>query len=156
MKTWMVSCSLLVGAVSCNDDDAPPVDRRSRAGIAQVAPPIDLEAPPKDATSTASGLAYKKLVASERGAQPARGGTALIHYTGWSQRTGATFFTTRGNPQPIALEIAHASSAFAEVLPLLHKGETAMVWVPPSRGMVEAVVYQIEVVDVVAPAAARR
>jgi hypothetical protein len=51
----------------------------------------------------------------------------------------------------IAIDLAHAGPGFAEVIPLLHKGEKAVLWVPPGQGMTEAVVYEVEVVDIVAP-----
>ena len=43
---------------------------------------------------------------------------------------------------------AHAALAFREVLPLLHKGEQIVVWVPAGEGMPEPVVYEVELVDV--------
>jgi len=88
--------------------------------------------------------------------RPSPSDAALVQYTGWRQSTGDTFFTTKGRPRPIAIDIAHAAPGFTEVLPLLHKGETAMLWVPPSAGTPETVVYQIEVVDIVVPPATTR
>jgi FKBP-type peptidyl-prolyl cis-trans isomerase len=81
----------------------------------------------------------------------------LVHYTGWRQRTGETFFTTKHAGQPMTLDIAHASPAFSEALQLLRKGEKAVLWVPPSESTPETLVYEIEVVDVVsAPAGEKR
>jgi FKBP-type peptidyl-prolyl cis-trans isomerase len=80
----------------------------------------------------------------------------LIHYTGWRQRTGETFFSTTVRGQPIAIDLAHAASGFAEALPLLRKGEQAMVWVPASPGTAEPVAYEIEVIDVIASTTAAR
>jgi hypothetical protein len=85
------------------------------------------------------------------GERPGRGATALVRYTGWRQRSGATFFTTRGRAQPIAIEIGHAMPGFAELLPVLHKGERVVLWVPPRPGTPEPVVYELELVDLVAP-----
>jgi FKBP-type peptidyl-prolyl cis-trans isomerase len=66
-------------------------------------------------------LVYKKLTANEAGAQPTRHGTALVQYTGWRQRTGETFFTTKGRDQPIAQDLSTAAPGFAEALALMHK-----------------------------------
>jgi peptidylprolyl isomerase len=114
-------------------------------------PPLDLKAPPDDASKTASGLAYKKLTVRDTGAQPKRSDTVLVHYTGWRQRTGETFFTTKGISQPMSVDVAHAAPGFSEAVQQLRKGEKAVVWVPPGQGTGETLVYEIEVVDIVSP-----
>ena len=162
-RNWILFSSLLVGSVGCHDDlDDESGDgadsNASKAAprlIEQVPPPLDLKTPPADAAKTASGLIYKTLVANAAGAQPKRNETALIQYTGWRQRTGETFFTTKGRGQPIALDIAHAAPGFAEALPLLHKGEKAVLWMPSSPGTPEPLVYEVEIVDVVSPPVAK-
>jgi hypothetical protein len=157
LTLWILFSSAVLGSVACHDDkDDEPTSHpgsAARSGVEQIAPPIDLRTPPDDAMKTASGLVYKKLVANDRGAQPARGDTAMIQYTGWRQKTGETFFTTKGSGQPIALDLAHAAPGFAETLPLLHQGERAVLWVPPGQGTPESVVYEVEVVAVVKPPA---
>ena len=52
-----------------------------------------------DATKTASGLIYKKLVTSDAGAAPKRNDTVVINYTEWKQSTGETFYTTKSRGQ---------------------------------------------------------
>ena len=106
---------------------------------------------------TTSGLRYKTLVAHASGAQPTLKDTAVLRYTGWRPRTGETFVTTSGSGQPIAIDLAHAAPGFAEALPRLHKGETAVLWLPPGEGASEPLVYEVELTDVVAtPAIASR
>jgi hypothetical protein len=146
--------TLMLGSFACNDesDDGPGSGSTApRRLVEQVKPSIDVRKPPEDATKTASGLVYKKLTANLSGAQPTRHDTALVQYTGWRQRTGDTFFTTKGRDQPIALDLATAAPGFAEALALLHKGEKAMLWIPSSPGTSEPLVYEVEVVDVIAP-----
>jgi hypothetical protein len=121
--------------------------------IPQMMPPLDLKAPPDDATKTASGLAVKKLTERAAGAQAQRSDTVLLHYTGWRRRTGETFFTTKGVSQPMALDVAHAAPGFSEAVQMLRKGEKAVVWVPPGQGTSETLVYEVEVVDIVSPPA---
>jgi len=163
LGVWLLFSSLAYGATACTDDDdggssrppAPvvkPPDVAPRR-VTQVAPPIDLKAPPADAVKTDSGLVYKKLVANPAGPQPGRNDTALVNYTGWSQKTGSTFFTTKGRDRPIGLDLAHAAPGFAEALQLLHKGETMVLWMPPSQGVADTLVYEVEVVDIVTPPA---
>jgi peptidylprolyl isomerase len=130
--------TLVLGSVACQDDDpgdgAGSGSTAPRRLVEPIKPPIDVKKPPEDATKTASGLVYKKLTANEAGAQPTRHGAALVQYAGWRERTGDTFFTTKGRDQPIALDLATAAPGFAEALTLLHKGEKAMVWIPSSPG----------------------
>jgi hypothetical protein len=150
-------CSLVGAAVACqgdandrDDEEAAHASPLSRL-IPQVTPPIDIKAPPEDAETTSSGLAVKKLRARDAGAPAKRGDTVMVHYTGWRQRTGETFFTTAGIGQPLSLDVEHAAPAFREALQLLHKGEKAVLWVPPSESTPEALVYEVEVVDVMSP-----
>ena len=162
---WTFTLGLLISALvvtaACqggpddrDDEQSAQTSPASRL-VPQVTPPIDIKAPPEDATKTASGLAVKMLRARDTGAQAKRGDTVRVHYTGWRQRTGETFFTTHGSREALALDVEHAAPAFREALQLLHKGEKAVLWVPPSESTPEALVYEVEVVDVVAAAIAK-
>jgi hypothetical protein len=163
MRTFVrcfLCSAVLVGQMSCHDDEDAPdkapseeaVTKVSPAGVKQMAPPLPLDAPPKDAAAAGGGTAYKVLVSNRAGARPGPADTVLVHYTGWIQRTGTTFFSTRSENEPISVSLAHSLPGFASTLPRLHKGEKAVLWVPPSRGTPEAVVYEVELVDIVAPA----
>ncbi len=121
----------------------------------QVTPPVDLKNPPPDAIKTASGLIYKKLVTNDAGEAPKRNDTVMINYTGWQQQTGETFFTNRTHKQPMPLNLATTAPGFTEAMQLLKKGETAVLWVPPSigykgqpQGTPQTLVYEVEVVDI--------
>jgi FKBP-type peptidyl-prolyl cis-trans isomerase len=123
----------------------------------QITPPLDLKTPPPDAVKTASGLIYKKLVTADAGVAPKRNDTVLINYTGWRQSTGETFFSNRARGQPMPLNLATTAPGFTEALQLFKKGEKGMLWVPPSigykgapQGNPETLVYEIEVIDVLA------
>jgi peptidylprolyl isomerase len=156
---------LLLGVVACqrSRDDQPQATTTSsvgsgvaRARTQQVTPPFDVKAPPADATKTASGLVYKKLVDNATGSPIKRNDTVLINYTGWRQSTGDTFFTNRSSGQPLPLNLTQAAPGFVEAMQLLHKGEKAVLWVPaaigykapPAQGTPEALVYEVEVVDI--------
>src|SRR4051812_10213231 len=169
----LLSAGVSFGSAACKRSSEEPPAATSGSGAAavgsgstarsklrgeQVQPPLPLSPPPADATKTASGLIYKTLKASPDGAQPKRNDTVLINYTGWRQASGDTFFTNRGRGQPMPLNLAQTAPGFTEALQLLHKGETAMLWVPPeigyktppAQGKPETLVYQVEVVDIVA------
>jgi FKBP-type peptidyl-prolyl cis-trans isomerase len=128
----------------------------ARAKLEQVAPPVDLKAPPADAARTSSGLIYKRLVSNDAGAQPKRNDTVLVNYTGWRQASGETFFTNRGSKTPMPIKLPTAAPGFVEGLQLLHKGDKAVLWMPPaigyrtppSQGQPETLVYELEIVDV--------
>jgi FKBP-type peptidyl-prolyl cis-trans isomerase len=153
---------ILLACFACQraneDQQQKPVNFGS-AGVKprteQVTPPFDIKTPPADATKTASGLIYKKLVTNDAGEKPKRNDTVLINYTGWRQSTGETFFTNRSRGQPMPLNLATTAPGFTEALQLVRKGEKAMLWVPPSigykgapQGTPETLVYEVEVIDI--------
>ncbi|HEY0990884.1 MAG TPA: FKBP-type peptidyl-prolyl cis-trans isomerase [Kofleriaceae bacterium] len=147
--------SLLLAASACNDDanDEPAKPTETRPVVEQVAPPLDLKEPPEDATKTASGLIYKKLVARETGETAKRSDTVMVRYTGWRQRTGQTFFTMNRSGEAMGIDVAYAAPGFGEALQELRKGEKAVLWVPPGQGSPETLVYEVEVVDIKSPTA---
>jgi hypothetical protein len=157
MCFWLSSC--VFASAACHDDEDPSsnTDEAYRpstiaaAHVEQIKPPLDLRRPPADAEKTSSGLVYKTLVANGAGVQPKRNATVLIQYTGWNQRTGTTFFSTRGRGQPISIDLSHAVPGVADALPLLHKGEKAVLWMPTSPVSGDPLVYEVELVDVVSP-----
>jgi FKBP-type peptidyl-prolyl cis-trans isomerase len=158
---------VLVGLLACGGAaDEPSSDTKasgeapgSSAGsgklLREVPAPFDVKTPPADAIKTESGLRYKKLVANESGLQARRNDTVLVHYTGWKQNSGETFFTTRGRAEPMPLNLSQTAPGFTEGLQLLRKGEKAVLWVPPEIGYKsdpqqgrEALVYEFEIIDV--------
>ena len=163
--------SLVLFAYGCQRSDdkqkVPPVTStgsgsevaKPPTGVEQVAPPVDLKSPPADAVKTPSGLIYKKLAAVGDEAAIKRNDTVLINYTGWRQATGETFFTNKGDKQPLPLPLANAAPGFTEAMQLMKKGEKVVLWIPPEIGYKgqapsgtapETLVYEVEIVDVVA------
>ena len=146
--------SLVLAASACNDDaDDEPTQPAVKPLIQQVPPPLDLKEPPKDATRTASGLVYTKLVARHAGEPAKRNDTVMVRYTGWRQSTGETFFSMSSGAEALGIDVAYAAPSFAEALQQLRKGEKAVVWVPPGQGTPETLVYEVEVVDIKSPTA---
>jgi FKBP-type peptidyl-prolyl cis-trans isomerase len=168
--------SLVSGSIACKRPSDEPSPATGSGGVAtgsgkprsrgeQVVPPLPLQPPPADAIKTASGLIYKKLDdkakkpdAKDPGPLAKRNDTVLINYTGWRQASGETFFSNRGRGQPMPLNLSQAAPGFVEGLQLLHKGESAMLWLPPeigyktppTTGKPETLVYQVEVADIIA------
>jgi FKBP-type peptidyl-prolyl cis-trans isomerase len=158
---------VFTGLLACSrtNDDKPSATTASPPGPGsgsgslrkqQVEPPFDLKAPPPDATKTESGLIYKKIAVNASGVKPKRNDTVLIHYTGWRQATGETFFTNQGRGQPMPLNLSQTAPGFTEALQQVRTGEKAVLWMPPSigykkpptSGQPETLVYLVEVVDV--------
>jgi hypothetical protein len=160
LVVWLVLSTAIAASAGCFGEDrdpgdevgSKPVSTAKRWVVRQVAPPLDVSTPPPDAKKSWSGVSYKKLLAHEAGAQPGSSDTALVHYSGWIRRTGQTFFTTDGG-SAMAIDISHAAPGLREVLPLLHKGEKAMLWMPQGEGATEGVAYTVELVDVIAKTA---
>ena len=159
LATWFLVGAILATVGCSGEDDIAdkprPTARAEPRRVPQVQPPIDVKAPPTDAAKTASGLSYKRLVEKIKGLQAKPEEPVLIRYTGWRQSSGETFFTTGTDGQTITINPTYAAPAFRDVIPLLHKGEKIIVWVPAGGGMPEPVVYEVELVDVVPKAAPR-
>jgi FKBP-type peptidyl-prolyl cis-trans isomerase len=158
LATWFVLAMTMAGSVGCHSEDEAadmprPAAKAEPRRVPQVQPPIDVKAPPKDAAKTTSGLSYKRLVEKNNGLQARPDESVMIRYTGWRQGSSETFFTTGSEGETITVNPAYAAPAFREMIPLLHKGEKIVVWVPAGDGMPEPVVYEIELVDVVPKAA---
>jgi FKBP-type peptidyl-prolyl cis-trans isomerase len=143
---------LLLLALACQKSE-PKHDAGKKPG--QVVPPYDLKTPPPDAVKTATGLVYKKEVTNDAGPVPHKNDTVIINYTGWQPTTGDTFFSTKTRGQPMPLNLATSPPGFTEAMQLLHKGEKAMLWVPPQigykgqpQGTPETLVYEVEVMDI--------
>jgi FKBP-type peptidyl-prolyl cis-trans isomerase len=123
----------------------------------QIPPPFNLKTPPADATKTASGVVYKKLVTNAGGVSPGRNDTVMINYiAGWRQSTGETFFTNQGRGQSMPLKLSQSAPGFVEGMQLLHTGEKAVLWIPPDIGYKappedgkrDTLVYEVELVEV--------
>src|SRR5262245_15615301 len=109
---------LALGLLACrrSSDDNPTTSQApptGSGGVArgQVKPPFDLKAPPADATKTASGLTYKKVVSKDDGPQPKRNDTVLVNLTSWRQ-SGEMIFSNAGRNDPKPMNLSQAAPAF--------------------------------------------
>lgn len=166
LVTSLLASSLLIGCQRKDETKklAPVTATGSAAptgakAIEQVTPPLDLATPPADAVKTSSGLIYKKLTTNDAGVGAKRNDTVMINYTGWRQGTGETFYSNKARNQPMPLALANTAPGFTEAMQLIKTGERAMLWIPPQIGYKgtpppgatpETLVYEVEVVDIVA------
>jgi len=117
-------------------------------------PPPDVKEPPKDASRTASGLAYKVLRKGTGFRHPDGLREVLVHYTGWTT-DGKMFDSSipRGAPTPMRLD--DVIKGWSEGVQLMVEGERTRFWIPQDlaykgqsgspRGML---VFDIELVKI--------
>ncbi|HEY5927493.1 MAG TPA: FKBP-type peptidyl-prolyl cis-trans isomerase [Kofleriaceae bacterium] len=140
------------------DPTAAKMAEVKRPKTPQVEAPLDIKNPPADAVRAPSGLIYKTLVANAAGTAPKRNDTVMIKYTGWRQSSGETFFSNKTAEQAMPLNLSSTAPGFTEGMQQVKKGERAMLWLPPEIGLkekpkdgpAETLVYEVEVVDIVA------
>lgn len=100
--------------------------------LAILAPPKappDVAAPPKDATRTASGLAYKVLEPGTGTEHPEKTSVVTVHYSGWT--TDGEMFdssVTRGKPASFALN--QVIEGWTEGVQLMTEGQKCRFWIP--------------------------
>ena len=120
--------------------------------------PADVAAPPADASTTASGLAYKVLRPGE-GAHPTANALVTVHYSGWTT-DGEMFDSSVERGQPATFPLGGVIPGWTEGLQLMNPGSSARLWIPselaydghPGRpqGML---VFDVELLSVVEPPA---
>ena len=132
---------------------AAPVEKKEDT----LPAPSDVAAPPADATTTASGLAYKILSPGEGGEKPTAEATVSVHYTGWTT-DGAMFDSSKTRGQPARFPLNRVIAGWTEGLQLMSKGDTARLWIPESlayKGMpgkpAGMLVFDVELLDIVSP-----
>ncbi|PYQ32156.1 MAG: hypothetical protein DMF56_01745 [Acidobacteria bacterium] len=91
--------------------------------------PPDVAAPPADATTTASGLAYKVLRPGRGDKHPSRASKVAVHYSGWTTN-GRMFDSSvlRGTPSEFPLD--EVIKGWTEGLQLMTVGEKTRFWIP--------------------------
>ena len=115
--------------------------------------PADVAAPPADATTTASGLAYKVLRAGTGTEHPKRRSNVTVHYSGWTT-DGRMFDSSLLRGQTTSFGLDGVITGWTEGLQLMVKGEKTRFWIPAKlayandrtkpQGML---VFDIELVD---------
>lgn len=98
----------------------------AQAGDLPPAPP-DVAAPPADATTTASGLASKVLVAGGGSEHPTATDLVKVRYSGWTT-DGKSFDSSHG--KAAILPLAKVIAGWGEGLALMVEGETRRLWIP--------------------------
>jgi peptidylprolyl isomerase len=90
--------------------------------------PPDVSAPPADAQTTASGLAWKTLQPGT-GESPTVESVVRVHYTGWTT-DGEMFDSSVVRGQPASFPLNRVIPGWTEGLQLMKVGEKARFWIP--------------------------
>jgi peptidylprolyl isomerase len=91
--------------------------------------PSDVAAPPADAITTKSGLAYKVLQPGTGTVHPKRGSTVLVNYTGWTT-DGRMFDTSIVRGEPAEFSLNAVIAGWTEGMQLMTEGEKTRFWIP--------------------------
>lgn len=91
--------------------------------------PTDVAAPPADAKTTASGLAYKVLEAGTGTTHPTATSTVKVHYSGWTT-DGKQFDSSVERGQPTQFPLNRVIPGWTEGLQLMVEGEKTRFWIP--------------------------
>lgn len=99
-----------------------------KTAAADLSPPADVAAAPADATTTASGLAYKVLAAGT-GEHPAEADVVEVHYTGWTT-DGESFDSSYKRNKPAKFPLNKVIAGWTEGLQTMQIGGKTRFWIP--------------------------
>jgi len=115
-----------------SETDETPSDAKAKTKeekVSQIAAPSDVAAPPADATTTPSGLAYKVLEAGNGSAHPSATAKVEVHYTGWTT-DGKMFDSSVVRAETISFPLNGVIPGWTEGVQLMVVGEKARFWIP--------------------------
>jgi FKBP-type peptidyl-prolyl cis-trans isomerase len=91
--------------------------------------PADVAAAPADATTTASGLAFKVLKPGTGTERPKARSTVSVHYSGWTT-DGQLFDSSVLRGEPAEFSLDGVIKGWTEGLQLMVPGEKRRFWIP--------------------------
>ena len=94
-----------------------------------LAAPADVAAAPSDATTTASGLAYKSLQSGSGDAHPGPTSKVEVHYAGWTT-DGRMFDSSVARGQTISFPLNGVIKGWTEGVQLMKVGDKFRFWTP--------------------------
>ncbi len=142
------------------DGEAEAGEAKASALPKTIPAPDDVAAPPADAKTTSTGLAYKVIKAGDgSGSRPSVDAKVTVNYTGWTT-DGEMFDSSITRGKPAQFPLGRVIPGWTEGLQLIEKGETTRLWIPeelaykgkPGRpaGML---VFDVELLDITEPPA---
>ena len=124
-------------------------------GKKPIPAPANVAAPPKDATTTKTGLKYTVLTKGKGKNKPKATDKVKVHYTGWTT-DGKMFDSSVQRGVPATFPVGRVIAGWTEMLQLMTPGEKVRAWIPQDlaykgrpgapQGML---VFDIELLDIV-------
>ena len=102
---------------------------RDNTEMPPITPPLDVAAPPADASFTASGLASKVLQPGNSNVRPTVTSTVRVNYTGWTT-DGKMFDSSIPRGEPTEFTVGGVIPGWTEGLQLMVEGEKRRFWIP--------------------------
>jgi FKBP-type peptidyl-prolyl cis-trans isomerase len=93
--------------------------------------PADVKAAPKNATKTASGLAYRVLTKGTGKQKPAATDRVSVHYSGWTP-DGKMFDSSVTRGEPTTFPLNRVIPGWTEGVQLMVVGDKYRFWIPAS------------------------
>lgn len=144
-----------LGAGKIKEGESLVIDTELLELVAPLHTPADVAAPPADATTTSSGLAYKVLRPGTGTAKPTRRSTVEVHYTGWTT-DGKMFDSSIARGETATFPLDGVIRGWTEGLQLMVEGEKTRFWIPAKlaygneRGKPQGMlVFDVELVKIV-------
>lgn len=91
--------------------------------------PVDVDAAPKDAKKTASGLAYKILKRGKNKQHPVASSSVEVHYSGWTP-DGRMFDSSVARGKSTTFRLDGVIKGWTEGVQLMAVGDKARFWIP--------------------------
>jgi peptidylprolyl isomerase len=91
--------------------------------------PASAAAPPRNATKTKSGLAYRVLHKGTGSGKPSPNDRVEVHYSAWT-RDGDLLDSSRVRGKPSTIPVSRVIPGWAEGLQLMSEGDKALFWIP--------------------------
>ncbi|MEP6654869.1 MAG: FKBP-type peptidyl-prolyl cis-trans isomerase [Myxococcales bacterium] len=91
--------------------------------------PVDVDAAPKDAKKTASGLAYKILKRGKNKQHPVASSAVEVHYSGWTP-DGKMFDSSVARGKTTTFRLDGVIKGWTEGVQLMAVGDKARFWIP--------------------------
>jgi FKBP-type peptidyl-prolyl cis-trans isomerase len=91
--------------------------------------PPDVKAPPKNATKTKSGLAYRVLQKGTGKDHPSETSRVTVHYSGWTT-DGKMFDSSVARGEPASFNLNQVIKGWTEGVQLMVVGEKTRFWIP--------------------------
>jgi peptidylprolyl isomerase len=108
---------------------ATPVEAQKPTEPAGIPAPTDVAEAPKDAQTTASGLATKVLTKGTGKDHPTDLAQVKVHYTGWT-KDGKMFDSSVQRGEPTTFGVTQVIPGWTEALKLMVVGEKRRLWIP--------------------------